>query len=207
MDKMDIKRAIRFLSLIVAFGGSFILLIFTFMINDALDKIERTTISNIEAIEGTLFELVSTLETVKTEIDSTNATIDNLQKSFEPISNGLSSAGDSLLGIAETMSTISFFNLENEADKLEEAGNSMLEASKKIQLTNFEEHNTNFVEISNSIEGIKNSIEKQRIELLGTKKTIKETITLAKIANILLFFVIIAMFVVLSLNSAAGLIT
>ncbi len=209
MEKEDIKKILRGLSLGIAVVGSLILLVFTFMINDAIDKLEKTAVSNIEKAQGTLFEFENTLEQVKMELNSTLSTLEALEASVDPISSGLHSTGTALVGMSSTLGAVSFLgiSLGEEADQLGSAGYSMLDAAENLDNADFGEQAGNFDDISESIDSVKMSITQQRLALAETKQSIQDLISLARIANVLLFFVIISMFTMISLNSAAGLIS
>jgi len=208
MEKKDWKKILRGVALVFALAGSLVLLIFTFMINDALDKTEKSVVSNIEGIQGTLMDVENAVEEADQQLNATAQTIDDLSQSFEPIATGLDSTGNALVGVSQTLAGINLLgvNLGSQAAELEDAANSMFTASDSLGDTNFDEQAENIGEFQLSLQGIKDDIRMQRQTLDDTKKSVQEVIGLVKIANVLLFFVIISMFIILILDSAAGLI-
>ena len=208
MEKKDWKKVLRGIALLFALAGSVVLLVFTFMINDALDRTEKSVVGNIEGIQGTLLDIENAVDKADQQLNATSRTLQSLEASFTPISEGLDSTGAALAGMSQTLSGISLLgvNLGAQAAELEDAANSMFEASGSLEDTNFDEHTENVGELQLSLQSIKDDIRMQRQTLGETKRSVEEVIGLMKIANVLLFFVIISMFIVLMLNSTAGLI-
>ena len=62
------------------------------------------------------------------------------------------------------------------------------------------------VDLKENLKSVKDSLKDQREALGETKKSVEDIFELAKLANIMFFFVIVSMFVILILNSVAGLV-
>ncbi|MBN1170458.1 hypothetical protein JXA56_05505 [Candidatus Micrarchaeota archaeon] len=208
MEKKNWKKILRSVALVFALAGSFVLLFFTFLINDALDKTRDSVISNINGIQGTLLEMESAVDGADRQLNATAETFDSLEASFLPISEGLESTGNALVGMSQSLAAFKILgmSLSEQANELKDAGNSMFEASENLQETDFEEHKNNIAGFRVSLQEIKEDISMQRLMLGETKETVENVVGLMKIANVLLFFVIISIFMVGILNSTAGLI-
>lgn len=201
------KKPLRALSLVIALGGSLILMIFTFLIHDALDKTEKAITTNIENIQESLVDVEDSLAGVEAELDSANQTITQLEGSLEPLSDGLESAADALSEISGSLSLINIPTLGISIDtgELDEAADSLSDASANLGATDLGEHEENLFDLKGSVGRIRDGIASQRLELEETKKTIQDVMGLMKIANVLFFLVVVSMFFMLSLNSVAGL--
>ncbi len=201
------KKPLRALSLVIALTGSFILMIFTFLIHDALDKTEQSITGNIEGIQQSLVDVEKTLGGIENELDAADKTIGDLDDSLSPLSDGLSSTADALIGISDSLSILSIpgISIGIDTSELDSAADSLKESSSEFDSTNFDEHKKNIFDLKDSISQMKTDIETQRSELGQTKKTVQDVMGLMKIANLLFFLVVISMFFMLSLNSIAGL--
>ncbi len=204
----DFKKPLRALSLVIAIGGSLILLIFTFMINDALDKTQVSVTSTIDGVSESLSDVENVLVYFEEELDTTNRTIDELEGSFEPLAEGLSSTADALEGMAGTLAAFSLpgLSLGGAAAELEGAADSLDEAAAGLEQTGFDEHKANIADLKGIVDDTKEDIASQRKALDDTKKSVEDIFGLMKMANVMFFLVVISMFVILSINSLAGLI-
>ena len=201
------KKPLRALSLVIALGGSFVLMVFTFLIHDALDKTEQSVTKNIEGIQQSLVDVENALTGIENELDSAEKTVGDLDDSLSPLSEGLDSAADALSGISDSLGILSIpgVSVGIDTSELDSAADSLKESSSELGSTDFEEHTENILDLKGSISQMKTNIGKQRTELGQTKKAIQEVMGLMKIANVLFFLVVISMFFMLSLNSVAGL--
>ncbi len=201
------KKPLRALSLVIALGGSFVLMIFTFLIHDALDKTEQSVTKNIEGIQQSLVDVENALTGIESELDAADKTISDLDDSLSPLADGLESTADALSGISSSLGLLSISGLSLGIDTgdLDSAADSLKESSTELGSTDFEEHADNILDLKGSISEMKTNIAGQRAELGQTKKTVQEVMGLMKIANVLFFLVVISMFFMLSLNSIAGL--
>jgi peptidoglycan hydrolase CwlO-like protein len=202
----DWKKPLRILALVIALVGSFILMIFTFLIHDALDKTEQSMIRNVDGIQATLVDVENTLTGVENELDAAENTVGKLDNSLEPLSEGLNSTADALAEVSDSLALVSIpgIGINIDTGKLDEAADSLTEASEGLEATGFDEHKENILDLKGALAQIKDDITAQRIQLGDTKRTIEEVIGLMKIANVLFFLVVVSMFFMLSLNSVAG---
>lgn len=206
----SLRKPLRGISLAIGLIGLFVLLIFSFMINDALDKTEKSLLSNLEGIRQSLVEIEETLGTVGEGLDNTDDTMDALQNSTGSLSEGLRTTGDALQVTAVALSVLDTFGVDifGATEKFNNAAITMKASADELSEATdaFEEQKTTLGELKTDLADIKQGISFQRETLGQTKKSVEEMFSLLKLANIFFFFVIASMFVMLMLNSVAGLI-
>jgi methyl-accepting chemotaxis protein len=204
------KKLLYSASIGIAFIGCFILLIFTFLINDALDKTRNAVLGNIDGLDSSMRGVESALAAAEKELNTTNSTLEGLEKSFGPLSSSLGSTADALEGTAKTISLLELISpgISSYTSDLRDAASSLKTSASSLNSTalSFEDHKTNLGDLKKSMGDIRNSVSSQRKTISETRKTLDDVFGLIRIANILFFFVVISMFVILILDSAAGMI-
>jgi uncharacterized protein YoxC len=128
------KKPLRALSLVIALGGSFILMIFTFLIHDALDKTEQSVTRNIEGIQQSLVDVENALSGIESELDAAQSTIGDLGDSLSPLSEGLDSTANALAGISDSLGLLSITGIPLGIDtsELDSAADSLKESSSEL---------------------------------------------------------------------------
>jgi chromosome segregation ATPase len=210
-DKLhSLKKPLRVLSLGIALIGLFVLLVFSIMINDAMDKIRDSILSNLETTRQSMIELEEAFGTLEEGLDSAGDAIDSLGGSIDPLSSGLGSAGDALDSIGGSLSLLSLLGVDFSGAKaeLDEASSSLKDAATELQNTSttFQEQKSTLSGLKEDLGEIKDGVRGQREAIGQTKKDVEDVFGLVKLANIMFFLVIASMFSILILNSVAGLI-
>lgn len=211
MEKTEIKgwkKLLNAISIAIAILGSFVLLVFSIMINDAVDKTKSTVSSNIDSLYVSLGNIETAFVVAEDELDAANTTVDELQDSIGPLSEGLRSTAGALDGTAETFSLLELVTpgISAYTSELKGAADSLDESADRLDgsVSTFDEHKDTLGELKESISGIRESVSFQRAALGETKKSMEEVFNLMKIANILFFFVVMSIFLILILRSATG---
>ena len=205
-SEWELKKLLYGASILIAFLGTFGLLIFTFMVNDALDKTQGAITSNIDAVENDLRGLQSVAGGAETELDSVNATLGDLGGSIIPLADGLDSTASSINSISQAASSIPMLG-SGMTGQLASAATSMSDSASKLRLaiTGFSSNQKGISDMKDAIGAIKSSISDQLTGLDSTKTSIEDIFGLIKIANILFFIAVVCMFGTLIMNSIAGL--
>ncbi|VVC02617.1 Uncharacterised protein [Candidatus Bilamarchaeum dharawalense] len=207
-DKFPWKKLLYFASILVALVGSFILLIVTFMIHDALDKTQSTVLSNVDAVIQDLVSLETALITLESEVSTVNQSLDDLYSAFVPLSDGMNKTGNTLISLADSLSLIPTIGPTIPTASLRETSLSLKDSANKLSETasGLVDHKQGVADIADAIGNIKNDLHTQRENLQQTKKSIADIFGLIKLANILFFVVVLCMFGTFLMNSVAGLI-
>ena len=200
------KKLLYGSAIFISFGGSLLLLIFTFLINDAMDKTRDLALANVENIGNDLTALEGALESAENELGMLNATITGLQETFTPLENGLRKTGTSIEDMADAISQVPFIgqtvplaDLRNASDSMEEAASGLNETAATL-----DGHKAGMSELKGRVGGIRQEVANQRATLAQTASSIADVFGLIKIANALFFLVVICMFGMLVIDSAAG---
>lgn len=206
----SLQRPLRAVSLAIALVGLFVLLIFSIIINDAMDKTRDSLLSNFEEIKGSLLDIENSLTTLGEGLNSANETIGALEESIVPLSYGLEATGDALESTGDALTVLELLGGDAAAIKYEfdSAAMSMKSSAQKLNesSTAFEEQRITLTQLQDDIDEMKGGISAQRQSIGKTKSSFEEVFSLMKIANVLFFLVIASMFVILILNSIAGLV-
>lgn len=211
MEKQELKgwkKLLNAISIAIAIMGCFVLLVFSFMINDAVDKTKSTVSSNVDSLYASLGNLEAAFVAAEDELDAANTTLDDLKGSIGPLSEGLRSTAGALDGTARTFSLLDVITpgISAYTSELEGAAASLEESAEKLDgsMSTFDEHKDTLGELKGSISGIRQSLSSQRAALGETKESMEEVFNLIKIANVLFFFVVMGIFLILILRSATG---
>jgi hypothetical protein len=201
------KKLLYSSSIVIALGGSLVLLVFTFLINDALDKTRDLTLTNVQGVQNDLIALDGALTDAEAELGVVNTTLTDLQGTLTPLEMGLRKTGDSINGMANAVSQIPLIGQAVPVADLQNASGSMLNAAAKLNDTaaTFEAHKAGMSSLKDKVEEIRQSVSSQEAALGNTYTSIENVFGLIKIANFLFFLVVISMFSMLVINSAAGL--
>ena len=101
------KKYIYAAGLAISVLGIFLLMIFTFLINDSIDKARDMINSNLNAATQNLANAELSAAAVEAQLDGINTTIYTAQSSFVPLSSGIESASVSLSGLSDMLSGLS----------------------------------------------------------------------------------------------------
>jgi septal ring factor EnvC (AmiA/AmiB activator) len=201
------KKALYGASIAISFCGSLVLLAFTFLLNDALDKTRDLVLENVAGVQKDLESLEGALATAETEVASMNATLGGLKGAFVPLENGLRRTGSSLGDFANTAAMMPFIGEAVPVAELRAASASMAESADKLNetLDTFDAHTRGIGELGAKIGEIRMTVSGQMAALAQTQTALGDVFGLVKVANFLFFIVVISMFSMLVINSAAGL--
>lgn len=202
------KKLLYGASIMVSLGGSFLLLIFTFLINDALDRTQAAVTSNILDVQNELSALELALFSAESSLDGLNATIAGLADSMVPLSAGLGSTADSLGGLAGTLSSIPLIGNIPAVGQLRDGGASLKQSATGLNTTaaTFAGQAAQLSDLKARIGDIRGGVSAQKQTLAKTLTAMNEIFGLIKVANLLFFIVVLCMFLMLVMNSAAGII-
>lgn len=203
-----IKKLAYGASILIALGGSVLLLIFTFLINDALDRTQALVQQNIADLDRDLLAIQGALEGAESELATANETLAGLGDSLLPLAQGLAETGSSVGGVADAMGSIPLMGQMPQLSGLRSASASLRDSSAKLNATAaiFSRHQENVAGMLAKTGELRASVSMQRATLAQTTAAMREIFGLVKIANLLFFVVVISMFAMLVMNSAAGLI-
>jgi len=200
------KKLLYGASIMVSLGGSFLLLIFTFLINDAIDRTQAAVTSNILDVQDELSALELALFSAEGSLDGLNATMAGLGDSMGPLAAGLGSTADSLGGMADSIASIPLIGNIPALGELRSGGASLRQSAAGLNLTaaTFEGQTAQLSDLKSRVGDIRAGVSAQKQTLAGTLKSMEETFGLVKVANLLFFIVVLCMFLMLVMNSAAG---
>jgi len=202
------KKILYGASIMIATIGSFTLLIFTFMLNDALDKTQASVLGAVDALQRDIGSIEDALISAESEIDNVNQTVDGLGSSLVPLSGSLVSLGDSVGGMASSISQTPILGVSVDTSGIQSAASSLKDSGVELGKTasGFEGHKQGIADMKAKVSEVRQSVSDQKASLSQTRKSLEDVFGLMKVANLLFFFVVVSMFVMLVINSAAGLI-
>ena len=200
------KKLLYGASIMVSLGGSFLLLIFTFLINDALDRTQAAVTSNIIDIQNELSALELALFSAEGSLDGLDATMAGLSDSMGPLSAGLASTASSLDGMADSIASIPLIGNIPAVGELRDGGASLKQSAAGLNQTaaTFEGQAAQLSDLKSRVGEIRAGVSAQKQTLAGTLKAMDDIFGLIKVANLLFFIVVLCMFLMLVMNSAAG---
>ncbi len=201
------KKLLYGVSIAIALCGSVILIAFTFLLNDAIDKTRDLTLTNVHEVQDDFTALDGALSSAEDELDVVNSTLSGLQGTFTPLESGLRKTGDAIGGMADAISAVPLIGQTVPLGDLKAASASMKDAAAKLNDTSatFEQHKAGMSSLKDKVEGIRQSVSDQRATLDQTATSLADIFGLIKLANFLFFLVVISMFIMLVIDSAAGL--
>jgi hypothetical protein len=204
---LDWKRILLGISLLVSLTGSFALLIFTFMINDALDKTESLCLQNIDGVVNDIRGIEGALTSAETEIGGMNATVSELQSSLLPLADGLEMTGNSTASIAASISSLPGIGANIPTSGLTDAAASLEEAGAKLKqsISGMDIHKQGIADLVEGVDSIKDSLKGQEATLAEARSSLEDVFGLVKIGNFLFFIVVLCVFTANGMNSIAGL--
>jgi septal ring factor EnvC (AmiA/AmiB activator) len=210
-DKLhSLRKPLRALSLGIALVGLFVLLVFTVIINDAVDKIRDSILSNLETTRQAMIDLEEALGTLEEGLDSAEEAVDSLEGSIGPLSDGLEAAGDALDSTGSSLSLLSLVGVDvgSMQQDFSEASTSLKQSATELEGTaiTFTEQKSTLSGLKEDLGDIKGGVRMQREAIGQTKKDVEDVFGLVKLANIMFFLVVASMFTILILNSVAGLV-
>jgi peptidoglycan hydrolase CwlO-like protein len=201
------KQILYGASIVIALAGSLVLIVFTFLLNDAIDKTRDLVLANVQDIQNDLTSLDGTLSSAEDELDMVNSTLSGLQGTFTPLETGLRKTGDAIGGMATTVSAVPLIGQSVPVADLKSAAASMTDAAAELNKTaaTFEQHKADMSNLKDKVEGIRQSVSDQKATLDKTATSLGDIFGLVKLANFLFFLVVLSMFTMLVIDSAAGL--
>jgi peptidoglycan hydrolase CwlO-like protein len=201
------KKLLYGASILIALGGSLILIVFTLLINDAIDQTRSLALANVQDVQNDLTALNGALSGAENELDAVNGTLSDLQDTFIPLEAGLQKTGDSMNELAGNASQLPVVGQAVPVADLDNASASLLAAASELNDTSatLGQHEEDIGNLSGELDGISQSISDQQVTLDQTATSLTDIFGLIQLANFLFFLVVISMFVMLVINSAAGL--
>lgn len=202
------KKILYAISILIVLAGSLCLLVFTFIINDTLDKTQFALVSNVDAIQNDLSSLDLVLSNAETEFNRTNTTLESMQISILSLSNGLNKTGKTFDSLASSLSSIPIIGSTIPSGDIQNASSSLIGSANELATvaSQFDGHKTGVSDITLSLGGLRGSISSQMAGLQQTKKSVLDIFGLMKLANFLFFIVVVCMFGTITINSVAGII-
>lgn len=204
------KKPLRMLSLLFACVGIFLSLVMAFLINDALGKTETILLKNVDSVYSILLNARDGVAAVESEISTAEKTITDVNSSIVSLSKGVEETSGAISGLGDSVSGLGVAGLLLGSDLTKQLNGSaeyLLNSSislKKIS-DSTTSHQKNINDLKSSLTKIKTDIANQAYAIKSTKKELSNIFGLIKIANIVVFVMFTMMFIVLILNSAAGL--
>jgi hypothetical protein len=158
-------------------------------------------------VQADLQSLEAALATAESEVAAVNATFDGLKGAFVPLESGLRRTGGSLGDFADTAAMMPFIGEAVPVAELRAASASMTESADRLNETvgTFDAHTRGIGELGAKIGEIRMTVSGQMATLAQTQTALGDIFGLVKVANFLFFIVVISMFSMLVINSAAGL--
>lgn len=203
------KKYIYGAGLAISIIGIILLIAFTFLINDSIDKTREMIDSNLNAAVQNLANAETSAAVIEAQIDGINTTISTAQRSFVPLSNGIESASISLNGLSDMLSGLSSFGVsQNTINQLRSSSSSLHQSATLLNQSatslNVQVNATS--DLKTSVSQIKLGINNQKLALINTQSQIEIVFGNIKTANIIFFLIIFGMLSILGINSAAGII-
>jgi hypothetical protein len=203
------KKPIRILSLFFGFSGILISLIVTFLVNDALGKTEQMLLSNLDGVYSLLINVQGSVTSVESEVSTAANTIDDVNKSINSLALGVEQTSGAIGYLASSINQVSLVGLVlgDVGPKLNGSAEYMLNSSKSLKSisSSTSEHKQNILNLRSSLTRVKNDISTEAQKVQASKTQLSSVFGTLKLANIVLFVMFFILFLVLILNSIAGL--
>ncbi len=203
------KKYIYATGIAISIIGIVCLGIFTFLVNDSIDKAHEITLNNIESTSQNLQNAKDAADTIELQIGSLNSTIDEVKGSIAPLSQGIESTSVSINAIASAAAGFSSFGLGQGAiNQLNSASVSLHQSALMLNQSSATLQNQKELssQLKDNVHKISLSIGSQKDALDSSKEEFETIFNNMKLANALFFVIIFGMLSILGINSAAGII-
>jgi len=206
-DLKKLKKPVYAITMFMSAIGIVTAIFLAFVINDALDKTESAISSNLDSAISLLSDMENVALDAESEIDSVNASLSEVGDSLGELAGGIEATGITIKGFGNTLSQINLpgFSLSQYGDQLGDSADELINGSANLkQAGELSGHKDALGQLKDSVASIRNDISQQRAQISGTKRSISDSFGLIKLANMLVFILVVLMFAVLLMNSAAG---
>lgn len=205
-----LKRPLHGLAAFISGGGILLALILVFLVNDAIDKVQVLMFDNIDQAYKTVEDIETTVGVVESEIDTLGDGMEGIDQSLSHLSDGIEEGGITIAAVGNELGVLSILgqDFSQYSQDLNHSGEQLILSSKSLR----EAGNTvggsveGLTDLKNGISDIKQDITSHKIKLAESKNQLKSTFDKIKLANIILFLLIIVMLGVPLINSIAGII-
>ncbi|HID73273.1 TPA: hypothetical protein EYP38_04995, partial [Candidatus Micrarchaeota archaeon] len=89
MDLKPFKKPLHVLAALIGGGGVIIALVLVFIVNDTVDRLQTSTLANLDAAQGTLDELEAMMATTEGELESMEGNLDTIDSSMDTLADGV----------------------------------------------------------------------------------------------------------------------
>jgi len=204
------KKPLHAIAAFVGAGGLLIALILVFMVNDTLNKLESSTIANLDAAQLMLEDIEVTLVTAETEVDSMEGNLETIKVSVSHLAEGVKGSGETMGAMGQELSVLSILgsDFSQYSEGLNQSGEDLIESSRSLTEVgdSVTGHGGGLMELKTGISEIRGDISSQKAQIGALKTSMQDAFGTMKLANILLFFLIAVMLAVPMLNAMAGII-
>ncbi len=195
------------LSLFIGLIGIVLSWILIFIFYSAIDTLESTLGTQIDAASTTMLQVQQTVDSTGAEIIAVNTTLVSFETSLTSIQGSLNQTGNVLSDLGLALRFTGGLNLGSFADSFASAGTDLKNSATEIGNTKntFAAHRKNLADTSSKINGISQALGTQRSKLVGIKGSVSSLFSSLKLAILLLVILIDMAFLMLGINSIAGL--
>ncbi|MDO8554194.1 MAG: hypothetical protein Q7S22_05280 [Candidatus Micrarchaeota archaeon] len=197
------------LSLIIGLIGIVLSWILIFIFYSAIDTLEGTLNVQIDTASETLLQVEQTVDGVGIELNTTNATLTGLEVSLNSVKNSLNGMGTAATDLGNGLKLVSLgpIGLSSYADNFISVGSDMKASAVSMGNTasTFVEHRKNLASTQSEILDISKAIHTQRLKIGSIKTSIVSLFSSLKLAILLLVVLMDMAFLMLGINSIAGL--
>lgn len=204
-----LRKPMRAISLAIGAAGIVLSWILILIFYSAIDSLENTLDDQIKAATNTVLAVENTVDSVGTELNSTRKTLSELETSLGSLEIALNDAGDASTNLGNGLKLVSIgpIGLGSYGDDFVSTGTSLKTSASSMGRTarSIEPHEANIADTSTRIDEISDSLRIQRLKLGKIKDSIVSLFSSLKLAILLLVLLMDMAFVMLGLNSIAGL--
>nr|QNO54428.1 hypothetical protein IPKNHHKO_00002 [Methanosarcinales archaeon ANME-1 ERB7] len=205
-----LKKPLHAMAALIGGGGIIIALIIVFMVNDTVDKLEGSTLANLDAAMRTLDDLEVMIATTEVEVDRMSGNLGTVQASMDFLSEGVKGSGETIGAMGNELSVFSILggDFSEYAVGLNQSGEDLVESSRGLREVgdSLAGHEEGLAGLKAGFATIRGDISNQKAQIASLRSGIESVFGTVKIVNILLFFLIVIMLSVPVINSMAGII-
>ena len=204
-----LRKPMYGMSLIIGVMGIMLSWVLVLIFYSAIDGLESTLKDQIDAGANTFLQVEQTVSSVGNELDATNKTLSNFETSLISLKSSLNGAGDAASDLGSGLKLINLgpISLGSYGDKFVTVGTDLKSSATSLDATakTFKEHKTNLGDTKTKILGISDGLKTQRTKFSSVKETVVNLFSSIKLGILLLVILMDGAFLMLGINSIAGL--
>lgn len=173
-----------------------------------VDIVEKSANQQIDATVGTITAVEGSISTIESEIDAADSTFTSIESSLESLEISFKSAGSTLSTFGNGLKGLTLLGVGGTyGDQFVSAGQELQQSGSQLGIAanSMQTHKSNIAELKANLGEVKDNLSNQRAKIANLKATIRDFFSNVKLGIIIMVVLLNGAFIVLGINSLAGL--